>query len=140
MSKSSAGGGTVSGIMRRSHSSQFIIRNNHNHTLNNIIAGVCTDRSEDGLDKRLSDCLKFCGGKYLDLFILEYVLPEEMILDNNNDTKNITTSNNNYYVNDQEEDNNNNDDNESVSTTTSSSSTSSSSSRSSSSTTFVDFE
>jgi diketogulonate reductase-like aldo/keto reductase len=37
-----------------------------------------TDRSIDALDQRLSDCLKYCGEKYLDMFILEYVLPYEL--------------------------------------------------------------
>ncbi len=43
-----------------------------------FVAGGGTDRSPKSLDKRLSDCLQYCGGEYLDLFIIEYVLPEEL--------------------------------------------------------------
>ena len=43
-----------------------------------FIASGGTDRSIDGLNQRLSDCLDYCGGKYLDLFVLEYVCPDEL--------------------------------------------------------------
>lgn len=37
-----------------------------------------TDRSCDGLDQRLSVCLEYCGGEYLDTFMLEYIVPDEL--------------------------------------------------------------
>ncbi|CAM9324700.1 unnamed protein product, partial [Heterosigma akashiwo] len=43
-----------------------------------FVASGGTDRSIAGLDQRLSDCLDYCGGKYLDAFILEYVCPYEL--------------------------------------------------------------
>ncbi len=52
---------------------------------NIFVAGGGTDRSLKSLDKRLSDCLQYCGGEYLDMFIIEYVLPEELDGDIEND-------------------------------------------------------
>lgn len=46
-----------------------------------FIAGGGTDRSADQLDQRLSDCLEYSGGTYLDCFVLEYVCPEELAVD-----------------------------------------------------------
>lgn len=43
-----------------------------------FVAGGGTSRSIESLDQRLSDCLEYCGNEYLDLFILEYVLHDEM--------------------------------------------------------------
>ncbi len=43
-----------------------------------FVASGGTDRSGSGLDRRLRDCLEYCGGEYLDLFILEYVCPYEL--------------------------------------------------------------
>ena len=37
-----------------------------------------TERSPTALDQRLDDALAFCGGEYLDGFVLEYVCPEEL--------------------------------------------------------------
>ena len=37
-----------------------------------------TERYPAALDKRLDDALAFCGGEYLDGFVLEYVCPEEL--------------------------------------------------------------
>jgi hypothetical protein len=56
------------------------------HSRDNIfVASGGTDRSYVGLDERLSDCLEYCGGEYLDLFILEYIVPEELDSDSNGD-------------------------------------------------------
>ncbi|KAL7438133.1 hypothetical protein ACHAXM_006071, partial [Skeletonema potamos] len=41
-------------------------------------ASGSTERSPVALDKRLNDALAFCGGEYLDGFVLEYVCPEEL--------------------------------------------------------------
>jgi len=46
-----------------------------------FIAGGGTDRSAHQLDQRLSDCLEYSGGTYLDCFVLEYVCPEELAVD-----------------------------------------------------------
>jgi len=46
-----------------------------------FIAGGGTERTPDSLDQRLSDCLEYSGGKYLDCFVLEYVCPEELAVD-----------------------------------------------------------
>ncbi|GFH61320.1 hypothetical protein CTEN210_17796 [Chaetoceros tenuissimus] len=49
-----------------------------------FVAGGGTSRFIASLDQRLADCLEYCGNEYLDLFILEYVLPDEIEnLDNN---------------------------------------------------------
>ena len=37
-----------------------------------------TDRSPAALDQRLKDALQYCDGKYLDMFVLEYICPEEL--------------------------------------------------------------
>lgn len=37
-----------------------------------------TERSPDALDQRLNDALAFCGGEYIDGFVLEYVCPDEL--------------------------------------------------------------
>jgi aryl-alcohol dehydrogenase-like predicted oxidoreductase len=37
-----------------------------------------TERTPNALDKRLQDALVFCGGEYLDGFVLEYVCPFEL--------------------------------------------------------------
>lgn len=37
-----------------------------------------TERSPAALDQRLNDALAFCGGDYLDGFVLEYVCPDEL--------------------------------------------------------------
>ncbi len=36
-----------------------------------------TERSPAALDQRLNDALAFCGGEYIDGFVLEYVCPDE---------------------------------------------------------------
>ncbi len=36
-----------------------------------------TDRSPRGMEQRLSDALAYSGGKYLDMFVLEYICPYE---------------------------------------------------------------
>ena len=38
-----------------------------------FIASGGTDRSHSGMERRLQDALAYCGGKYLDMFVLEYV-------------------------------------------------------------------
>mmetsp|Transcript_8142 Transcript_8142/g.11841 ORF Transcript_8142/g.11841 Transcript_8142/m.11841 type:complete len:330 (-) Transcript_8142:121-1110(-) len=45
---------------------------------NLFVASGGHDISTNGLDQRLSDCLEYCGKEYLDLFILEYILPNEL--------------------------------------------------------------
>ena len=37
-----------------------------------------TDRDSTSIDKRLEDALAYCGGEYLDAFVLEYVCPYEL--------------------------------------------------------------
>ena len=37
-----------------------------------------TERSPAALDQRLDDALAFCGGEYIDGFVLEYVCPDEL--------------------------------------------------------------
>lgn len=37
-----------------------------------------TERSPAALDQRLNDALAFCGGEYIDGFVLEYVCPDEL--------------------------------------------------------------
>lgn len=46
-----------------------------------FVAGGGTDRGIDALEQRLSDCLKYCGGTYLDAFFIEYVVPSELVYD-----------------------------------------------------------
>lgn len=54
-----------------------------------FVASGGTDREIEELDQRLADALEYCGGDYLDCFILEYICPDEMIhtstKENNND-------------------------------------------------------
>ena len=50
-----------------------------------FVAGGGTSRSIASLDQRLADCLEYCDNEYLDLFILEYVLPDEMETAEEND-------------------------------------------------------
>ncbi|VEU41033.1 unnamed protein product [Pseudo-nitzschia multistriata] len=42
-----------------------------------FLASGGTDRSQKGMEQRLRDALAYSGGDYLDLFVLEYVCPEE---------------------------------------------------------------
>ena len=57
------GGGTRSSAMRREDL---------------FIASGGTDRTQSGMERRLVDALARCGGSYLNMFVLEYVLPEEI--------------------------------------------------------------
>lgn len=41
------------------------------------LASGGTDRSERGMEQRLSDALAYSGREYLDMFVLEYVCPDE---------------------------------------------------------------
>lgn len=43
-----------------------------------FVASGGTDRSPTALNQRLMDALQHCGGEYLDLFVVEYVCPEEL--------------------------------------------------------------
>ena len=43
-----------------------------------FLASGGTDRSERGMEQRLSDALAYSGGEYLDMFVLEYVCPDEV--------------------------------------------------------------
>jgi len=52
---------------------------------NLFVASGGHDLTISGLDQRLDDCLKYCGGDYLDLFVLEYILPSELIPLNDKD-------------------------------------------------------
>ena len=53
-----------------------------------FVASGGTDRSIKDLDQRLQDALQYCGGEYLDMFVLEYVCPEELavIVDDDRDS------------------------------------------------------
>jgi hypothetical protein len=42
-----------------------------------FLASGGTDRSPEGMEERLSDALQHSGGEYLDMFVLEYVCPDE---------------------------------------------------------------
>lgn len=44
-----------------------------------FIASGGSDRSLAALDERLNDALAHCGGSYLDAFVLEYIVMEELI-------------------------------------------------------------
>jgi len=46
-----------------------------------FIASGGTGRSLESLDERLSDALDYCGGQYLDMFVIEYICPDELIED-----------------------------------------------------------
>jgi aryl-alcohol dehydrogenase-like predicted oxidoreductase len=46
-----------------------------------FIASGGSDRSDKDMDQRLDDALAICGGDYLDMFVIEYVQPHEMIND-----------------------------------------------------------
>ena len=43
-----------------------------------FLASGGTDRSNEGMEERLSDALDYAGGEYLDMFVLEYVCPDEV--------------------------------------------------------------
>jgi aryl-alcohol dehydrogenase-like predicted oxidoreductase len=45
---------------------------------NLFLASGGTDRSESGMEQRLSDALAYSGEEYLDMFVLEYVSPDEV--------------------------------------------------------------
>jgi hypothetical protein len=52
---------------------------------NLFVASGGTERSHDAMEERLQDGLEKCGGDYLDLFVLEYVCPYELV-DNKDDS------------------------------------------------------
>lgn len=49
-----------------------------------FIASGGTDRSEKEMEQRLSDALSYSGNEYLDLFVLEYICPNEIKTDDDN--------------------------------------------------------
>lgn len=44
-----------------------------------FVASGGTGRSTAAMEQRLQDALKYCGGDYLDMFVLEYVCPNELL-------------------------------------------------------------